>query len=227
MNIRYSVLLVTLVAVILVASAAMYLTNVPAANNNPSENSLENRTQTAKGNDANNSSAALQPPISFSMFPVEKTVEKAQQQVVQFKIKVPPQSVLPAGYQLVAAIPNPLGPEVTDPFSGKTFRPQNVLLYYWNKPVDLNMDIWDFRAEGGIIIDEMYGLGANSTEPYYVGVTNRPNTTTVGWFKGYPGVWDKGYAEVFKFDESMSYRVWGNSLTVKQELAIIETLLAM
>lgn len=217
-------LAIMLIATTVLTLTAVYLTNAQSSNASQN-NDMQTNSQQVKSDDRI-SSAALAPQILFSTFQVDKTIADAQTKAVQFKIKAVPQSLLPADYQLVGVITNPLGPETKDPFSGKTFRPQNVVLYYWNKPIDSNMDInKDFFAGGGIIIDEMYALGANSTAPYYPGVTNRPFTTTVGWFKGYPGVWDNGYAEVFNFDQNMSYRVWGNSLTVEQELAMIQTLL--
>jgi len=72
----------------------------------------------------------------------------------------------------------------------------------------------------------VYNQGANSTEPFFIAALIPRPTTTVGWFKGYPGFWDEGYVEVFKFDEDILYRAQGKFLTKAEALAIIEGLMA-
>lgn len=166
------------------------------------------------------------PGIRFEDYQPVKTLEEAQQKTVLFQIRVPPQSLLPAGYSLVGAAVSPVGVKAeTDPYTNRTFHPPDVTLYYWNQELKPDTFVTDFEKAGGIFVGEAYALGVNTTEPFGAVINEPPAWTSVGWFKGYPGLWSNGYAEIFQFDKNMSYMVQGSTLTRDQVLAIMETLL--
>lgn len=228
MKTKSRILLISLAAVIIGALMAGYLLNVAGANQPGSSMNADPQKVTTTANGNSMPTDGLSPRIPFAAFNFVRTLSEAQQQATLVHIKMPQTSRLPAGYHLVGAVPEPIGPLMTDPGSGRSFRPQQVTLYYWNQSItDLNMNIHDFYNQGGIIIEQTYAFGVNSTDVYLSGVKQVPQGSlppdlTIGWFDGYPGIWHHGYAHVFQFDKDMSYVVKGTSLTKEQALAIID-----
>lgn len=224
-NKRNTLFMLALVAAASFTLTAIYLSTVPSVNSQTSAvGALENNQ--AQAAETRNSSDGLTADTYFNTYPIEKTIDAAQGKVSLFNIRVPSQTNMPADYKLVAAIPIPVGAVHREHYTNRTFRPQQVVLLYWNKSLPTNMSVNTFYNEGGVFVVETFSLGVNSTEPYLNSDGKVPANMTVGWFHGYPGIWSEGYAEAFQLNKNMAYSVQSKLLTKDQALGILATLLA-